>query len=84
MPHILETRGAMMEPISYEPQVRANRRPITSPAAMVMITCAVGLASVLLFLVCVIFHQEAWPAALGSLALSAMGGSLGFFLTRGR
>jgi hypothetical protein len=51
---------------------------------MVLITLLVGAASVFIFLACVVNNQEAWPAAVASAALCAMGTMLGFFVTRGR
>ncbi|HWE97520.1 MAG TPA: hypothetical protein VG269_26415 [Tepidisphaeraceae bacterium] len=59
-------------------------KKIGAPAAMVLITLLVGAASVFIFLACVVNNQEAWPAAVASGALCAMGTLLGLFVTRGR
>ena len=57
---------------------------MNSASALVAIAAIVGVTSISLFLVCVLANKDAWPAAIGSLALAGMGTSLGFFLTRDR
>ena len=72
-----------IESVNYPYTAYPNRKANLGNS-MVLITATVGAASVLLFLACVMNHQEAWPAAVGSLSLAAMGASLGFFITRTR
>ncbi len=81
MLHIFEPRASETQTTDIPFAPSPNRR-MNAGSVMVWITLLVGFASVLLFVVCVLDHQDAWPAALGSLALSAMGTSLGFFISR--
>jgi len=50
--------------------------------AMVWITATVGTASAVLFQVCVMNNQDAWPAAMASFSLAAMATGFGFFITK--
>jgi cyanate permease len=59
-------------------------RRLTPTGAMMIITATVGASSVLLFLVCVIYSQDPWPAALASFSLAGMATGFGYFISQRR